>query len=572
LRPHERLTLHGHFHAQAVELFQDATHGLRPLLRQVVRTTLLVEREHTIQVPPATCGSHLAQETHVRVGRAAQFLDRLHPRTRSACILQSDLHESLQSAVRCTSARLQAHALVHDQAQLPVQLQGRLGDVQPIEVQEGSAKAQLRLPDSLDQVLSALAKHGQRGLADLGLNLSHATALGGLRGDAQEGREGQDHEEGTHDGVLSLFGKRALGRESRGVRFTQETRTGPGMGPGNRFQQPATATPRGYSGAVESDPQRLELRVPKRQNGKRLDEVLAQLVPSRSRARLQKLVRRGAVSIDGRKVVRSNHRLSGGERLELRLSPDTGLEEATSARTAPPVLSVLHEDAELLAIDKPPGLLTHPARGHSGWSVSELAEARFGPLPDDAGVTRPGIVHRLDRETSGVLLVARTSASMATLRAHFRERRVEKTYLALVAGEPRRDAWEIDHPLGPAPDGGDRQWIEPPTGGRPARTRFTVRTRFDGATLLECHPESGRRHQVRLHICASDLTLVEDAMYRPREVSRLPAQAPRVGRHALHALRLALPHPLTGSRLQLTAPLPEDLEQLLTWLRTRASG
>ncbi len=310
--------------------------------------------------------------------------------------------------------------------------------------------------------------------------------------------------------------------------------------------------------------------MPAKQNGRRLDEVLAELVPGRSRARLQKLVRRGAVSVDGRKVVRSNQRVAGGARLEVVLLPHGGSGRKPDADTAPPTLSVLHEDSELLAIDKPPGLLTHPARGRTGWSVSELAEARFGPLPADAGVTRPGIVHRLDRETSGVLLVARTSRAMATLREHFREQRVKKTYLALVAGEARRDAWEIDRPLGPAPQGGDRQWIDPPTGARPACTRFTVRARFDGATLLACHPQSGRRHQVRLHICASGLTLVEDALYRPREVSRLPAQAPRVGRHALHALHLELPHPLTGARLELTAPVPADLTRLLHWLRTPA--
>ena len=326
--------------------------------------------------------------------------------------------------------------------------------------------------------------------------------------------------------------------------------------------------PAGSLGAVEPDPQRLELRVPTHHNGRRLDEVLAQLVPGRSRARLQKLVRRGAVRIDGRKVVRSNRRMAGGERLEVVLAPLSRSVLETGASAAPPALVVLYEDSELLAIDKPSGLLTHPAPGHTGWSVSELAQARFGPLPEEAGVRRPGIVHRLDRETSGVLLVARTDRAMATLRAHFRERRVEKTYLALVTGEASREAWEIDRPVGPAQEAGDRQWIDPPRGGRPARTRFTVRTRFAGATLLECHPQSGRRHQVRLHICASGLTLVEDAMYRPRDLSRLPAGAPRVGRHALHALHLALPHPLAGSRLELTAPVPADLTRLLDWLRS----
>lgn len=555
--------LQGYFHAQTVERFQDASDGLRPLLGQTVRAALPVEREHAIQVPSLAGGAHLAQETQVRVGRAAQALDRLHARARSAYVPQGDLHEILQSAVPPTPGALQGEPLVHDRTEFPIQFPGRLGYVQPVEVRQGGAESLLRLFDAPGQALCALTTHGQFGLAVRCTNRPPTPARSGLRGAAQQGREGQDLEGGAHDGDLSLFGRTARGCERLPAgpgRDAQENPVRPTDGPRSNSA--------GSLGAVEADPQRLELRVPTHHSGRRLDEVLAELVPGRSRARLQKLVRRGAVSIDGRKVVRSNRRVVGGERLRVVLSPRSGSEEGTCANTAPPVLSVLHEDSELLAFDKPPGLLTHPAPGHTGWSVAELAQARFGPLPEEAGVRRPGIVHRLDRETSGVLVVARTSRAMATLRDHFRERRVQKTYLALVAGEARTEAWEIDRPLGPAPDGGDRQWIDPPSGGRPARTRFIVRTRFDGATLLECHPESGRRHQVRLHICASGLTLVEDALYRPRDVSRLPAGAPRVGRHALHSLHLALPHPLSGARLELTAPVPADLTRLLHWLRS----
>lgn len=290
---------------------------------------------------------------------------------------------------------------------------------------------------------------------------------------------------------------------------------------------------------MNEDPIRLE--IPTRLSGTRFDRVLAELVPDHSGAQLQKLVRRGRVKIDGRRVVRSNFRVGGGERIVLHLD---------TPRTAASALEWLHVEDAFAVANKPPGLLTHRVDARSEPSVSDLAVARFGALPcldDDA--TRPGIVHRLDRDTSGVIVVVRTEAALANLREQFRARTVDKRYLALVHGVPSTDRLDLDRPLGRAPGAGDRERVDP--AGRPAHTTVYVFARSAAHALVECRPHTGRRHQIRVHLQDAGFPVVGDELYR-----RAFGSSVRAPHHALHAARIAFAHPVDGQRVEFEAPPP----------------
>ncbi len=288
-----------------------------------------------------------------------------------------------------------------------------------------------------------------------------------------------------------------------------------------------------------------EEQVPAELAGARLDEVLAALHPARTKAAWQKLVRRGAVRLDGRRVVRSNVRVPAGARLRIE-----GVERESAP--APPELVVLHEDPHLAVVDKPAGLLTHGNEREQGGTLAELAARRLGRLPMLMGEHRPGIVHRLDRDTSGVLVLARTPAAMEALRAAFRERRVRKEYLALVEGEPAEERFEVDAPLGPADGHRDRQRVR--RDGRPAVTRIELLERLGPFSLLRCSPVTGRRHQIRVHLRHAGLPLVADPIYGPRPAAALPGGPGALRHHALHAARLVLDHPCAGGQQGVAGP------------------
>jgi 23S rRNA pseudouridine1911/1915/1917 synthase len=302
-------------------------------------------------------------------------------------------------------------------------------------------------------------------------------------------------------------------------------------------------------------PPSIDFIVPRTLGGRRLDHVLAELVPGETRSRLQKLVRRGAVRVGGKRVVSSNVTVQTGARLQLEeLEPQV------------PTLVVHYEDEHLAFVEKPAGVLTHVADRSNAPSMAPLLEARFGALPEGLGAERPGIVHRLDRETSGLLVIARTAAALHGLSALFRAREVRKTYLALVHGSPPSDEFDVKNEIGPSIGQADRQAVLA-RGGKPAHTHFVLREAIGPCSLLECRPTTGRRHQLRVHLHAQSLPLVEDELYRVPAVPTLPAGAPRLGRQALHAHGLALTHPITGELLQVRSPIPDDLERLLQWLR-----
>jgi 23S rRNA pseudouridine1911/1915/1917 synthase len=281
---------------------------------------------------------------------------------------------------------------------------------------------------------------------------------------------------------------------------------------------------------------------------------------------VQRLVDEGRVRVDGR-ALRPAARLRGGERIELELPPPepSGL----VAQDLP--LAVLYEDDELLVLDKAAGMVVHPARGAPHSTLVNALLHRLGA--GAAGGDRVGLVHRLDRDTSGCLVVARTDAALAALQAQFKARRVGKTYLALCHGALAAEG-RLDTPYGRHPRDRTR-FTTRARGARRAVTGWTVRERFgDAATLAEVSLHTGRTHQIRVHLAEHGHPLLADAAYGgTRREARLAADHPArraaaaLGRQALHAWRLELDHPASGERLRFEAPVPADLQAALRVLR-----
>jgi 23S rRNA pseudouridine1911/1915/1917 synthase len=291
---------------------------------------------------------------------------------------------------------------------------------------------------------------------------------------------------------------------------------------------------------------------------------VARLAPDLSRARVQRLVEAGHVRVDGR-AAKPAARLGGGERIEVLVPPPepSGL----VAQNLP--LAVLHEDRDLLVLDKAAGMVVHPARGAPHSTVVNALLHRLGAGGE---VPRLGLVHRLDRETSGCLVVARTEAALAALQAQFKARTVEKVYLALCHGAPAVEG-RFDTPYGRHPRDRTR-FTGRVRSGRRAATAYRVLERFEGASLLEVRLETGRTHQIRVHLAEAGHPLLHDAVYGGlRREARLAPDHPvrraagAVGRQALHAARLALDHPRTGRRMTFEAPVPDDLARALDVLR-----
>jgi 23S rRNA pseudouridine1911/1915/1917 synthase len=280
----------------------------------------------------------------------------------------------------------------------------------------------------------------------------------------------------------------------------------------------------------------------------RLDTVVAKLAGI-SRADVQRGIAAGRVLVDG--VARpKSFALTGGERLAIDLAPVEDLEPEG------PGVPIRFEDEHLLIVAKPAGLLTHPTvRRRTGTLVNRLLFMGL-PLSSVGGPLRPGIVHRLDAGTSGLMIVAKTDQAHAALAAMFRRHAVERRYLALVRGTVAHDAFAVDAPLGRRA----ARVIVDATGGRPAETRFEVRERLAGATLLEAAPRTGRTHQIRVHLAA-----IGHPIFGDRPYGGVGEDARRLGlsRPFLHSWRIAFDHPLTGARIEREEPLSEDLAAAL---------
>jgi len=276
------------------------------------------------------------------------------------------------------------------------------------------------------------------------------------------------------------------------------------------------------------------------------------------RTQARRWIDEGRVSLNA-EPCRAAQRVRPGDVLEAAPPP---LAPASAAPEAIP-LALLYEDADLLVLDKPAGLVVHPAPGHAGGTLVNALLHHCRDLAGVGGVERPGIVHRLDRGTSGVLVVAKNDAAHAGLAAQFAEHSIERVYLAFVRGVPQAESGAMDRPIGRHRT--DRKRMSVRTArGRAARTRWRVLERYaaSGCALLEVRPETGRTHQIRVHLAASGLPILGDPSYGGARAGERGLARP-----ALHAARLGFTHPRSGQRLRFEAPLPPDLEALRQALR-----
>src|SRR5438874_10366154 len=292
--------------------------------------------------------------------------------------------------------------------------------------------------------------------------------------------------------------------------------------------------------------------VPPEMGGLRLDQALARLFHQYSRSRLQEWLRSGHIRVDGR-TPPARMAVSGGEKIVLtppRL-PDAG---APRAQRMP--LKIVHEDAALIVIDKPAGLVVHPGAGQPDRT---LLNALLAHAPALAGVPRAGIVHRLDKDTSGLLVVAKTVEAQTDLVKQLAERSMQRLYIALVQGDPPASGM-IDAPVGRDPRARTRMAVT--HRGKPSRTSYRVLERFGAVALVECRLETGRTHQIRVHFQHIRHPLVGDAVYQRGTRHRVP-----FARQALHAFELALVHPRSGKPMSWRSSLPEDMVKLIEALR-----
>ena len=292
--------------------------------------------------------------------------------------------------------------------------------------------------------------------------------------------------------------------------------------------------------------------------GMRLDRWLASAVPDLSRARVQALIDAGHVRVGGARP-KAAQRLRGGEAVEIEIPPAP----AQELEPEPIALSIVHEDEHVLVLDKPAGMVVHPGAGISRGTLAAGALAHAPTIASVGGQRRPGVVHRLDKGTSGLLVLAKTALAYHALVAQLGAREVTREYLAVVHGRLARSEGRIDAPIGRDPHHRQRMAIRPLGQGRRAVTRFRVLERFEGFTLVQCRLEPGRTHQIRVHLASLGHPVAGDTVYG-RGRPRLPIDLEGV---ALHAARLAFVHPATQERMEFSAQLPARIACFLSHLR-----
>jgi 23S rRNA pseudouridine1911/1915/1917 synthase len=306
-----------------------------------------------------------------------------------------------------------------------------------------------------------------------------------------------------------------------------------------------------YNPALTTSGAPRELTIPAELAGLRLDQALARLLPEHSRSRIRTWIDAGRVTVAGEAAV-AKRKLFGGERVAVAPLLDP---RANALAAQPLPLSIVYEDDALIVIDKPAGLVVHPGSGH--WDGT-LANALLHHCPQIAGVARAGIVHRLDKDTSGLLVVAKTPTVHTDLVRQLQARAVRREYLALAEGVVARGG-SIDAPIARHPI--KRTSMAVVASGKRALTHFEVRERFAACTLLACRLETGRTHQIRVHLASLGHPLVGDPAYGLR-------RGIAFGRQALHAWRLGLTHPITRQPAHWESPLPADFASLLESLRS----
>jgi 23S rRNA pseudouridine1911/1915/1917 synthase len=305
--------------------------------------------------------------------------------------------------------------------------------------------------------------------------------------------------------------------------------------------------------------------VDERLAGTRLDRCIAELHGSWSRSHVRRLIDAGSVLLNG-EPGKPAAQVAAGDRIEVDEPPPRRLD--LLPEDIP--LVVLYEDEELLVLDKPPGLVVHPAAGNRSGTLVNALLRHCGELSVIGGVERPGIVHRLDKDTSGLMVVAKTERAHLALSIAFRRREVEKRYLAVCFGLPAASSGVIDGEVGRHPT--ERKQMAVVAGGRQARTLYRVVERLTGTCLVECRPVTGRTHQIRVHMAHLGHAVVGDPVYSGRQWRNLADPRHQRAcrdfpRQALHAWRLAFDHPRSGARIELEAAPPGDFEALLDALR-----
>ena len=319
-----------------------------------------------------------------------------------------------------------------------------------------------------------------------------------------------------------------------------------------------------------------EFAVKARMVGKRIDAYLASRYSDYSRSVVQKVIDASAVLVNGQPV-KASYRVREGDQIRIWL-PE--LWDGTPTPEDIPI-EVVYEDEVLTVVNKPRGMVAHPARGNWRGTLVNALQFRFDTLSTEAGENRPGIVHRLDRDTTGLLIVAKDNQAHRKLALQFEQRTIKKEYLAIVAGVPQRDSDYIERTIGFHPTSREKMAIRlPEDGGKPATTFYEVMERFRGYAIVRCKPETGRTHQIRVHLTHIGHPIVADKSYSGRERLTLgdlagpdapDAERVLIDRQALHAHRLQFTHPVSGQELSLCAPLPDDMAATIEALRRHRS-
>jgi 23S rRNA pseudouridine1911/1915/1917 synthase len=293
----------------------------------------------------------------------------------------------------------------------------------------------------------------------------------------------------------------------------------------------------------------------------RLDKFLTIQLPAHSRARLQALIKTGQVRVNGKLAAKSGQLLMGGELIEVRVLPA----EPSDLIPEDIALDVVFENEDVIVVNKPAGMVVHPAAGHSHGTLINAALSHAPEIEGIGGELRPGLVHRLDKDTSGLIILAKNESTQRVLQEQFQNRTIEKTYIALVDGRPSSPSGRIDAPIGRDPRERKRMAVVRAAKGRVAVSEYRIVEEFPKHTLLEVNPHTGRTHQIRVHLAFIHCPVVGDHVYGHRNPS-LP-----VARQFLHAARLGLRLPGEAKMRYFQAPLPADLQEVLDSLRTRVT-
>jgi 23S rRNA pseudouridine1911/1915/1917 synthase len=302
----------------------------------------------------------------------------------------------------------------------------------------------------------------------------------------------------------------------------------------------------------------MEFVVPEHDKGLRLDQFLAKTLAERaSRTQVKRLIEAGDVRVGLRAVTNAHYRLKPGEMIEVEWTE----REAGETRAEAIPIEIVYEDSDLLVVNKPAGMVVHPAHGNPSHTLVNALLYHVRTLSQTSGPVRPGIVHRLDKDTSGLLVVAKNDAAHLALARQFKEHSINRTYDAFVRGTVQHEEGEIEEPVGRAFLSRKRVVVRP-SGGKHALTYYRVKRRFARASWLEVKPRTGRTHQIRVHLAHLGHPILGDAFYGVKAIG--------IDRQALHACELGFTHPRTKERLHFTAPLPPDLQALVRFLESQS--